>query len=115
MGIKTEEKSIRERLIEASDMGQEPKDRLWAVVIVLAVLIFALGAFQIENRLYLAEGRSLSYERTAADCLDIVIDDDRNFDFPAICRDGRVIVHFPPEVCVEFFPDDVTCATKWED
>lgn len=109
-----EAESVRERLLNAALSAQEPKDRLWAVVVVLAVVLFALGGFLIEIRLYLAEGRGLSYERTATECLDIVVDNDRNFDLPGTCRSQQVVVHYPPEVCLDFFPNTPECGVRWE-
>ncbi len=106
---------VRERLSKLARMGQEPKDRLWAVVIVLALVVFALGGLLVETRLFLSGERGLGYERNAIDCLEIVVDNDRNFSLPAICFHSQVIVHYPPEVCTAFFINSDDCGIRWEE
>jgi hypothetical protein len=112
--MENDPESFVERLSKASRMGQEPRDRLWSIVIVLAIVQLLLGGFLVETRLYLSEGRALSYERSAADCLDLIVDDDRDFSLPAICHNERVFVHYPPEVCETYFVADSTCSAEWE-
>lgn len=113
--MENETRTVRERLRSVLRMNQEPEDRLWSIVIVLAVLVLGLGFLLVDIRLYLAEGRQLSYERTATDCLEIIIDDDRDFDFPNNCYGPQVVVHYPPEVCAGYFVDYPTCGAEWEE
>lgn len=104
-----EEPTIRERLVEASQMGQEPKDRLWAVIIVISFLVLILGGLMVETRVYLSEGRTLGYKRGAVDCLTVAVDNDTTFDLPNYCYDPKLVVHYPQGACEEFFPDVATC------
>jgi hypothetical protein len=89
------DEDVRERLKEAVRANQEPKDRIWAVIIVLGILVFALGGLLIETRLYLAEGRELGFQRGAVDCLDVLTDDTRPYGLPGYCTDPHLIVYYP--------------------
>lgn len=106
------EPTIRERLVEASQMGQEPKDRMWAVIFVVSILVFALGGIMVETRMYLSEGRSLSFQRGAVDCLTVILDDDRDFDLPNYCRDPSLVVYYPVSSCDKYFPDIPSCGAE---
>lgn len=110
--------SIKERVSDALKMGQEPKDRLWGAVYVLIVLVAIVGLLvvftQNSTRNALDENTTLGFERGATYCMTVVVDGDRTFDLPNYCQRPEVVVHYPPEVCVEFFPDDGACSREWD-
>lgn len=107
--------SVVERLLRAAQMSQEPKDRIWTIIIVLALMIFALGGFLLDIRLFLTEERSLAYERAAADCLELIVDDDRDFEMPSLCEDSQVVIHYPPTICSGYFATASRCGDEWEE
>jgi hypothetical protein len=107
------------RISEALRMGQEPKDRLWAVIYVLIVIVLLVGAITViyaeSTRNFLETGRSLGFERGAVDCLTIVVDNDRDFALPQYCQRAEVVVYYPPEVCDTYLPDLPVCGEGWEE
>lgn len=109
--------NIRERIQKVAIQDQQPKDRLWGVIFVVAVLVFALGATtvlyseSIQN--FLTNGRELGYERGAVECLQVVVDDDRDFELSGYCGKQQVIIYYPPTVCDEYFPGREDCGNKW--
>lgn len=109
--------SIKDRLVEASKMGQEPKDRLWAAIVALVLIVFVVGGVSIAyaegTKTYLREEHDLAFQRGSVDCLQVVIDDDRNFGLPGYCGRHEVLIHFPPEVCDTYFPEEVDCGSRW--
>lgn len=108
-----EEISFIHRIVEASKGDQDPSDRLWAAVLVLAAIVFILGGFLVETRLYISDtvevNRQLDYERGSVDCLSVVVDNDRDFDLPPYCGQIGVIIYYPQEVCDSFFPNSSEC------
>jgi hypothetical protein len=110
--------NILERLSEASKMKQEPKDRLWAAIYALVVIILLVGAIMVyyheTSMAFLREGRELAHERGAVGCMEVFIDDEWTEGLPAYCRDSDVYVHFSPKVCDRFLPDTPLCGSEWD-
>ena len=119
MSSSNDELNIRDRLIEVGRQGQEPKDRLWAAIAVLALIALLSGGITIiyaeTTRNFLDDGRALGFQRGAVDCLQVVIDDDRTFGLPPYCARPEVRAYYPPEVCDEYFDGTSGCGTLWVD
>lgn len=107
-----EEPTIRERLFEASKMSQEPKDRMWAVIGVVSILVLLLGGLVLETRLFLSEGRTLGFQRGAVDCMTVLVDGDRDFDLPDYCSDTRLVIYYPDSVCDSYYSELAMCGAK---
>lgn len=100
------------RFSKAARMNQEPRDRMWGIIIVVTILVLALGALLAETRLFLTEGQTLGYQRGAVDCLILITDDDRRFELPDYCHNGNVVIYYPDIVCDEFFSEDERCGRE---
>jgi hypothetical protein len=104
--------TLRQRVSKAAKMNQEPRDRMWGVIIVFGILILALGGIAIEARLFLAEGHTLGYQRGAVDCLSLMVDNDREFKMPDYCLNPNVVVYYPAPVCDQYFDGDARCGRE---
>lgn len=122
--MSSDDQSITERLVDAAKMGQEPKDRLWAAISVLVVIVLLVGAVTIyyaaetvsatdRNYEFLRDSRELGYERGTVDCLIAIAVDVRTFERSSYCAKPEVILYYPPEVCAEYFMHDATCGDEW--
>lgn len=112
--------NLRKRFTEEVKMGQQPTDRLWAAIAVLALIAILSGLVTViyaeTTRNFLEEGRRLGYERGAVECMQVVVDNDRTFDLPNYCRREDVVFYYPPEVCDEYFGgDSADCGRLWVD
>lgn len=112
------EPTIRERIFESSKNDQEPRDRLWAAIYVLVVLVMVVGSITVvysqATRDYLETNRVLGFERGSVECLSLIIDNDRRLQLPPYCHRSEVVVYYPPEVCDEFFHGSDLCGRDWE-
>ncbi len=110
--------TISQRVSRAGRQGQDPKDRLWAVVYVLIVLTLLVGlvvvVYSEAIRDAIDQEQELGFQRGSVDCLSVVVDNDRNFDLPPYCRRVEVLVFYPIEVCNTFFPRNADCSSNWE-
>lgn len=106
------------RLFTALKMGQEPKDRLWAVIYVLIALVMLVGALiishEVETQHTADTSTNMAFERGSVDCLSVIVDSDRTFQLPLYCQRSEVVVYYPPEVCDEFFHGSDLCGRDWE-
>lgn len=110
------------RISERLKADQEPRDRLWGAIIVLAVIAIIVGCIAFEayqsseaGNKALSDAQSVGFQRGAVDCLTVVVDNDRTFDIPDYCRRVEVIQWYPPQVCAAYFADAAygTCGGKW--
>jgi hypothetical protein len=110
-------KNIKERLVNAFEQEQEPKDRLWAAIFVLVGLVLLLGLITVlyheSTQSFQTEGRGLGYERGAIECQQNILDDDRVGGLPGYCGKPEVLVFYPPELCDEYFPTSTICGSQW--
>lgn len=107
-----DEESTRKRLSKALRMNQEPKDRIWSVIFAMAILVFILGGIVVESRIYLSREHTLGFERGAAYCLTVVVDNDRDFELPEYCKGPDLVIYYPEDVCSRFFPDSHICGSE---
>lgn len=109
---------IQDRLAKVASMHQQPKDRLWAaiaVLIVIALLSGGITAYYAERTIdFHQTDREAGDQRGAVDCLQVVIDDDRNFGLPSYCARPEIILYFPPEVCEVYFEGAASCGDRWQ-
>lgn len=113
------EMTLYDRIVEATTMGQQPKDRLWAAIAVLIIVASISGLVTVlyseSTRNYLETSREIDFQRGAVDCLTIIVDNDRYFALPTYCSRSEVRAHFPPEVCEQFFARENDCGRYWVD
>lgn len=107
------------RVFKSLSMGQDPKDRLWAAIYALILLVIVVGMTSFlgneQTQDTLSESRTQGFERGAVVCLTVVVDDDRAFAPPTYCKRPEVTAYYPPEVCAEFFDQSAACSEKWEE
>jgi hypothetical protein len=93
-----EDLDARPRLEKIAAMNQQPKDRLWAAIIVLAIIALLSGGITIvyseTTRNFLDDGRQLGFQRGAVECMQVVVDNDRTFDLPSYCRLEEVVFYY---------------------
>lgn len=113
---------IRERIANVAKQDQQPKDRLWAAVFVLVILVIIVGAITVVTsrslRSYLEDGRELADQRGAVNCVQTFIDNEwveLDYGLPAYCRLPQVFVHYPPAFCTQSLPLEPDCGSKWDD
>lgn len=113
------DEDIRARIENVGKMHQQPKDRLWAAIFALVVLVLLVGGIvivsSVKTKSFLNASRDFGHQRGAVECLQVVVDNDRDFGLPEYCSNPEVVVHYPPSVCHQFFPDIEACGTEWPD
>lgn len=72
---------------------------MWKAILVITVVGLLSIAGSVWNREEILNSREYNYKGRMVNCLDLLVDDDRDFPIPAPCLETNVARYYPTEIC----------------